>query len=154
MKETVMKKKIYMVVAMFALLTVAGVSNASAQSQPKMQLKANIPFAFTVGDKTMPAGEYSVTCTNPSSDQKVLQLRSSDGNQSALLRTSSVIGKTQDAAQLVFNRYGDHYFFAQVWLPADATGMQAPKSHGEKQMARELAARKSSKETVSVIAIR
>ena len=149
-----MKKQLYMVVTIIALLTVAGLSSAKAQTQASVQLKANIPFAFSVGNKTLPAGEYTVRCTNPNSDMKVLQLRSSDGMESALIRTSSVIGESQDNAKLVFNRYGEQYFFAQVWLPSETIGMQAPKSRTEKQMERELAANKSAKETVAVIAER
>jgi hypothetical protein len=154
MKENVMKKQLYMVVTIIALLTVAGLSSANAQTQSNMDLKANIPFAFSVGDKTMPAGEYMVRCTNPSSDVKVLQLRSNDGHESALVRTSSVIGKVQDDARVVFYRYGDQYFFAQVWLAADPIGMQAPKSRSEKQIARELEASKSARETFAVRAER
>ena len=149
-----MKKQLYMVVTIIALLTVAGLSSAKAQTQASVQLKANIPFAFSVGNQTMPAGEYTVRCTNPSSDMKVLQLRSRDGHESALVRTSSVIGKSQDVAKLVFYRYRDQYFFAQAWLPSEAIGMQAPKSRAEKQMARELAGNKLAKETIAVTAKR
>jgi hypothetical protein len=148
MKENVMKKQLYMVITIIALLTVAGLSNAKAQSS--VQLKANIPFAFSVGNKTMPAGEYTVGCTNPASDIKVLQLRSSDGHESALVMTHSIIGKTQDNAKLVFYRYGDQYFFAQAWLASDAIGMQAPKSRSEKQLARELASIKPAREDVAL----
>ena len=149
-----MKKQLYMLVTIIALITVAGLSSAKAQTQASVQLKANIPFAFSVGNKTLPAGEYTVRCTNPSSDMKVLQLRSIDGRESALVRTNSVNGKIQDNAKLVFYRYADQYFFAQVWLPSEAIGMQAAKSRAEKQMARELAANKSAKETVAVTAKR
>jgi hypothetical protein len=65
-----------------------------------------------------------------------------------------VIGKTQEDAKLVFNRYGDHYFFAQAWLPADNIGMQASKSRNEKQIARELAGTKLPRESVAITARR
>ncbi|HEV2829990.1 MAG TPA: hypothetical protein VGW76_20485 [Pyrinomonadaceae bacterium] len=145
-----MKKQLYMVITVIALLAVAGLSSANAQTQSSVQLKANIPFAFSVGDKTMPAGEYTVRCTNPSSDMKVLQLRNSNGHESSLVRTISVIGKIQDDARLVFYRYGDRYFLAQVWLASDTIGMQTPKSRSEKQMARELAANKRLREAVAL----
>src|SRR6476469_2305757 len=145
-----MKKKLYMVVTMMALLAVADLSSTNAQTQSSMQLKMNIPFAFSVGNQTMPAGEYTVRCTNPSSDTKVLQLRSHDGRENVLVRTSSVIGKLEDDAKLVFYRYGDRYFFAQAWLPSESIGMQAPKSRSEKQTARELAANKHTREEVAL----
>src|SRR5882762_9258729 len=141
-----MKKQAYMIITVIVLVTVCGLSTAKAQTNGSPSLIAHIPFEFSVGNKTMPAGEYSVRCTNPTSDVKALQLRSRDGRTSVLVQTSSVIGKIQDNAKLVFNRYGNHYFFAQAWLPADSTGMQASKSGTEKQMARELAANMQSRE--------
>ena len=149
-----MKKQAYMIATMIMLLTVAGLSTAKAQTSGSTELRANIPFEFSVGNKTMPAGEYSVRCTNPASDLKVLKLRTRDGHESVMVRTGSVIGKIPDSAKLVFNRYGDHYFFAQAWLPADNIGMQAPKSRSEKQSARELAATRTSKEVVAITARR
>jgi hypothetical protein len=149
-----MKKQAYMIATMIVLLTVAGLSTARAQTNGTTELRANIPFEFSVGNQTLPAGEYVVRCTNPASDMKVLQLRSSDGRESVMVRTNSVIGKTQEDAKLVFNRYGDHYFFAQAWLPADNIGMQASKSRNEKQIARELAGTKLPRESVAITARR
>jgi hypothetical protein len=147
-----MKKQTYMIITMMVLLTVAGLSSAKAQTNGNPQLVANIPFAFNVGDKTMPAGEYTVQCTNPSSSMKVLQMRRKGGNDDALVQTSSVIGRIENDGRLVFYHYGDQYFFAQAWLPADSTGMQAPKSRTEK--ARELAREKRTTETVVATARR
>jgi hypothetical protein len=153
-KENNMKKQAYMIAAILTVMIVAGVSNVKAQSSVCDQLKANIPFSFNIGNKTLPAGEYTVRCANPVSDMKVLQVRSSDGRTSAMINTSSVSGKEQDSGKLVFNRYGNQYFFSQAWLPADNTGMQAAKSRGEQQTARELAANKPSKEVVAITARR
>jgi hypothetical protein len=141
-----MKKQAY-IITVIMLVTIAGLSTAKAQTSGNPQLIANIPFAFSVGNKTMPAGEYTVSCANPASDLKVLQLRSRDGRTGVMVQTSSVIGKIQDSAKLVFNRYGDHYFFAQAWLPADNIGMQASQSRSEK-FARELVREKRTTETV------
>jgi hypothetical protein len=134
-----MKKQAYTIATMIVLMIVAGLSTARAQTSGTTQFTANIPFEFRIGNQTMPAGEYTVRCTNPASDVKVLQLRSGDRRASVMVRTNSVIGKTLTDAKLVFNRYGNHYFFAQAWLPADNIGMQVPKSRSEKQIARELA---------------
>lgn len=149
-----MKKQAYLIVTLFALMTVAGLSTAQAQTGGTTQLIANIPFEFSVGNKTLPAGKYTVGCTNSASDMKVLQLRSSDGRASVIVRTNSVIGKTQANAKLIFNRYGSHYFFAQAWLPADNIGMQASVSRSEKQITRELAANKLSMGVVAITARR
>ena len=147
-----MKKQAYMIITVIALVTVAGLSTAKGQTSGNPQLIATVPFAFSVGEKTLAAGEYTVRCTNPDSPAKILQLRSKNGHDSALVQTNSVIGKIENNARLVFYRYGDQYFFAQAWLPADSIGMQSPKSRTEK--ARELAREKRTTETVLATARR
>ena len=147
-----MKKQAYTIMTITMLV---GIMSISARAQNNAtRLSANIPFEFSVGNQTMPAGEYTITCTNPTSDLKVLQLRTRDGHESVMLRTSSVIRNAPGDAKLVFNRYGNQYFFAQAWFQADSTGMQASKSRSEKQIARELAGNKLSKEVVAIKARR
>jgi hypothetical protein len=138
-----------------AITMLVGIMSVSARAQNNAtRIIANIPFEFSVGNQTMPAGEYTVSCTNPASDLKVLQLRTRDGHESVMLRTGSVNRNAPGDAKLVFNRYGNQYFFAQAWFQADGTGMQASKSRSEKQIARELAANKLSREVVAIKAQR
>ena len=141
-----MKKQTYMLIATIILATVAGLSTAQAQTSPMLNLTANIPFDFKVGDKALPAGEYTVICVNPTSSVKVLQIRSKSGTTSAMVRTSSVNGLSQDTGRLVFHRYGDQYFFAQAWMAAEGIGMQAPRAKAIKAL--ELAGEKRTTETV------
>jgi len=141
-----MKKQAYMIITAIMLVTVAGLSTAKAQTIRNAQLRANIPFTFSFGEKTLPAGEYILERMNPNSPTKILQLRSKDGHDSVLVLTNSVIGKIQSNARFVFHHYSDGYFFAQAWLPSDSIGMQALKSRTEKS--RELAREKRSTETV------
>lgn len=137
-----------MIVAALVLTTVAGLSAAKAQGSANTGMVANIPFEFSVGDKTLPAGQYTVRPINSNSATKVLQIRSMTSSASALLMTDSVIGKLKDNAQLIFHRYGNEYFFAQAWMPADNIGMQAPKSRRVKE--HELARQARTTETVAL----
>jgi len=143
-----MKRQALTLAVMIGFATFIAGSSAKAQTSGAPRLTANIPFGFNVGEKAMPAGEYTVRCTNPSSDQKILQFRSKDG-ESVLIMMNDSIDKAQDVAKLVFHRYGDQYFFAQAWF-AESWGMQANKSKAEKLEAKKLAARKSEAETVAV----
>ena len=140
-----MKKQAYIFITTIMLL-IAGVSGAKAQTAANQELIAKIPFSFSVGDKMMAAGEYSVHCVNPSSPLKVLQFRSEEGNVGVLVSTNSLNGSVQDNARLVFHRYGDQYFLAQAWMPADRIGLQAQMSEAAK--ARELAHEKRNDITV------
>ena len=122
-----------------------------AQNVGPSELIANIPFEFQVGNKTLPAGEYRVTCLNPSSDVRVLRIRNADG-QGAVVQTSSIIGKLQQDARLVFHRYGNEHYFAQAWFASDGIGLASRKSKREK--ADELAGKQKRIETVSLVRAR
>ena len=145
-----MRKGIYSVFAAVALICLLGVS-ARAQSTSRVVLQADIPFEFTIGKVTLSAGEYTVRSVSDSSD--VLQLRSADGH-SILVQMNSIIGKANESAKLIFNRYGNHSFFAQVWMPATQTGLEARKSGAERAARRELAGLKPKVVELALIAHR
>ena len=145
-----MKKQAYTMIAMVVLVGSMAVA-AKAQTSGRAQLIANIPFEFKVGDKTLPAGEYIVRQVNPSSDRAVLQLRSKDGKSSAMVQMNSAIdrAKSDEMASLIFNRYGNLYFFAQAWMPGN-DGLAVAKSATEKSAGKEIAGIKSQTETVAL----
>jgi membrane-bound ClpP family serine protease len=87
-----MKRHAYMMIALMVLVGLMAVA-AQAQTGSRTQLVANIPFQFNVGDKAMPAGEYTVSQVNPSSDHAVLQLRSKDGKNTMMIQMTNMIGK-------------------------------------------------------------
>jgi len=147
--EVSMKKRIYTALVITVLLSVIGVSSARAQSTGHQQLTASIPFAFSVGQTTLPAGEYIVSLVNPTSDQRVLLIRSKDGRSSVFQQTIGV-SKKSNTAKLVFNRCADRYFFAQAWMPTDDTGFAVLKSGAERAMERDLAKASKKSELVSV----
>ena len=130
-----MKKQSLRIFLMFSVLAV--LAAASAQAQSNNAQTANIPFEFSVGDKTFPAGEYSVARLNPQSDKAALAIKSADGRMSKIVLTMPVqAGRAQEIARLVFSRYDNQYFLAQVWTPADNTGLELPKSRSERSLAR------------------
>jgi hypothetical protein len=138
-----MKKHLNQIMAIIILAGVMIIgANVQAASSPR--IVANIPFKFNVGKTTLPAGKYTVTVLNPSSDRKTLQLRSEDGRSSAIVMTNSVIGETEDDAKLTFTRYGDHYYFAQAQMGGDSTSLAAVKSRTERAEEKTVAASRKS----------
>jgi len=107
------------------IIVFAGVLAINAQAQTKVI--ATIPFAFNVGKTTLPAGRYTITVLNPSSDRKILQIRSMNGRSSAVIMTTGITGHASDNAKLVFEHYGDRYVFAQAQLAGDETTLAALK---------------------------
>jgi hypothetical protein len=136
-----------------ATILLVGVLAAAAQAQTSSAQKvvANIPFTFNVGQTELPAGKYTITVVNPSSDQKVLQIRNADGRLSAMIQTTSVLRNTAGDTKLVFHRYGDRYFFAQAQMAGDATSLAAVKSKAERAESQAIA-RSGKKSDVVILA--
>ena len=136
-----------------AILMFVAVWATTAQSQaasPRL-MRAHIPFAFNAGSKELPAGDYSITVLNPSSDQKVLQIRSTDGRVSAIVSTVGMKSKSPERSKVVFHRYGDTYFFAQAQVSGESTALAAFKSKAERTEARMIASHGGTT-TVTIVA--
>ncbi|HEX3253491.1 MAG TPA: hypothetical protein VHS05_28925 [Pyrinomonadaceae bacterium] len=122
---------------------------AQAQTNSPRRVVAQIPFAFNVGKTTLPAGKYTISVVNPSSDRTVLQIRSDDGQASAMILTNDEHRRLADNAKLVFERYDDRYFFAEAQMAGEATSFAAVRSKAEHKEMLAKAARK----TVIVITV-
>ena len=144
-----MKKQAYTLVAMIVLVGSMAVA-AQAQTSGRTQMIVNIPFQFNAGDTTLPAGEYTISQVNPASDHAVLQVRAKRGNQTVLVQTSAAIRKSNKGSELIFNRYGNKYFFAQAWIDGESDGLRAVKSRSEGATQKELAALNVRVETVAL----
>ena len=106
--------------------------NAQAQTSSVQKVTASIPFEFSVGKTTLPAGRYTITVLNPASDRKILQVRSLNGRASAIVMTMGSTGNVSDDAKLVFERYGDRYVFAQAQMAGDETTLAAVRSRADR----------------------
>jgi hypothetical protein len=110
-----------------ALVLALVVNVAFAQSKSK----ANIPFAFSAEDKSMAAGEYTITVTD-----HVMQLRNESTNQTVAFLAEREESEKPQNTRLVFHKYGDHYYLAEVWNStgqAGANGLELPASKAEKE---------------------
>ena len=137
-----MKKLLYTVMMIFVVATLFA-NAAQAQTSSQQRVIAKIPFAFSVGKTTLPAGKYTFTVVNPSSDRKVLQIRSVDGRASAMILTNTVKGIVTENAKLVFERYDEHYCFTQAQMAGEATSFEALWSKSERKQLIANAAKKS-----------
>ena len=129
-----MKKHVYTIIAMIVLGGSMAVV-ANAQTSGSTRLTANVPFEFNAGGQTLPAGEYTIVQVNPASDRAVMQLRTKDGRQTAMIQMGPVIGKAENSSRLIFHRYGDQYYFAEAWIEGETSGLQAPKPRAERRLA-------------------
>lgn len=143
-----MKKYFSITIAVMMFLAVVTIT-AQAQASGAQKMRARIPFPFNVGKTELPAGEYTVTVLNRNSDRKVLQIRSTDGKLSALIQTSELETNTTEQTKLVFNRYGDKYFFALAQMAGESTTLAAVRSSVERNEEHAVAS-KGGKSTITV----
>jgi len=111
---------------------------ASANAQVSYPVRAKIPFAFTMGDKKLQAGQY--TFSRVSADGKVMLVSSVDVNSSVFQPTFKIqVLTAKNESKLVFHRYGDQYFLEQIWTAGEREGTEVPESRSERTFRQQLA---------------
>jgi hypothetical protein len=123
-----MKKQI-----LFPLLTTVllmAVGSAYAQLGSAQEVRANVPFDYKVGNATMKTGNCSIRGTLTAN---VLSIRCA-GSETKLALSGIVSGKPATETKLVFHKYGDEYFLAQVWLKGEDTGRELPRTRTENEL--------------------
>jgi hypothetical protein len=108
--------KIYRVVTVFSMFL--ALAAASVQAQAPSKVEVNIPFEFSAGKTTFKPGVYSIKRGSGS----LLMLQNSEDKSSAILNAPLTLSSrdTKAGERLVFEKVGDQYFLAQIWLTADS----------------------------------
>jgi len=134
-----MKASILCTLATLSLSAAFGPVSLRAQGP----IHVTIPFDFTVGAKSLAAGEYRVD----KQASHVLAIRSVNGQASMVIMTNAAQPTAPPGkATLTFRKYGDRYFLSQV---SDyAQGWELSKSTVEK----ELMAKRASPQPVVLLA--
>jgi hypothetical protein len=91
-------------------------------------IRANVPFSFTVNKKVLPPGTYTVS----SSAAHSLVFRG--GSAGAITLGQHAESSTLTSPKLVFHRYGDTYILREVWM-GRASGYQLPETARERELA-------------------
>jgi hypothetical protein len=118
----------------FAMLAVAALLATPLAFAQSAYLTAVIPFDFVVGDRTLPAGSYQVVCSPNGSP--TVTLRGVDVKAVHIALTQATrSAKLPKEGKLIFNRYGNSNFLAQVWRPGVSQGNLLPTSKTEREMA-------------------
>ena len=114
-----------------SVITLLAASAAIAQSKPGDVL-VNVPFSFVIGSHQMQPGRYIVT---PVGNGFLRMFDTGNSNNQLFLPVHSIETRVPKDAMLVFHRYGDTYFLAEVWTGNSEIGRQLAKSKAEKEIA-------------------
>lgn len=128
-------------IALFAASSLAAAGNLSAQEH---MVKANIPFAFTVNNKVLPAGTYTISSLSPNA----VQVRNVNGHIAELSLVQSD-EKRSTTPMLVFQRYGNQYFLHEI-LAANAMNVAVPRSKREQRRQQEAKLQESNQTLIAL----
>jgi hypothetical protein len=102
----------------------------------QLKLKVTVPFDFIAGDTALPAGDYDVQSID-AWEGKALSIHSVTLNAGTLvLSNPSQSAKISDRNTLVFYRYGQKYFLAEVWIANTNIGRQMLLNQRQTELAR------------------
>jgi hypothetical protein len=141
-----MKYNTFKVLVLSSLFVVMSGLIVYAEVEPRVI--ATIPFAFIVGNKTLPAGDYTIDRPD-FNEPNVLLIRNANNHIAIFTNAESVQAKQMpNRSELIFNRIGDKYFLSKVWVTGDDIGCEIPKPRAEREL--ELSASNPSAHTVTV----
>src|SRR5678815_726468 len=137
-----MNTKTYRIVAILGILLGFAVVSVHAQAPSKVEV--NIPFEFSAGKTTLPAGVYSIKRMSGNN----VTLRSEDGHSSVILNAPVTNSSSDPNAveRIVVERYGDQFALAQIWLTADSGRQIWTNKKGAKSERIEIALRRNNAE--------
>jgi hypothetical protein len=115
---------------LFALTALFMAAAAHAQ---QTNVKATVPFDFVVGNRSYPAGEYSVKTIGEG--EKTLRIDNTQSGKAEMVRSNTCAQlNPSDMTKLVFHRVGDNYFLYQIWSAGNTQGREFPMSRTELQI--------------------
>ena len=123
-----MKKQVLFSLLTMVLLMAAGTANAQLGSNGEVRF--NVPFDYKVGNATMKAGDCSIQRVDIAENDLAIRCNGS----TALVLAGTVSGKVASETKLVFDKYGDQYFLAQIWVRGEEIGEQLPRTRSEKEL--------------------
>lgn len=123
--------KNYAAIALMAC--VAFVTVAATPAHAQALIKANVPFSFSAGYGALPAGEYSIQRIGSNS---TIMLSSGQRGVEILMPLTWDQRTDVNTPKLVFHRYGDEYFLAEVWTNTDSTVRKLAVHPRERQLAK------------------
>jgi hypothetical protein len=122
-----MKRNLIGTLSLVVLSLLIAATGASAQSFAK----ANVPFAFKVGQAQLPAGCYRITAGYAHSTIMVRNCETGKAVMSLRARTEYARATTP---KLVFHHLGNRYFLTEIWGAGGSTGMILPASKLEREL--------------------
>jgi hypothetical protein len=127
-----MKKLALSLIGALGMLLLSGSAFAQA-----IHVRMDIPFDFTVNNKTLSAGQYEVLSAAQANNPNLLEIRHLGGSIETYVSASDVQSSDlPSSTKLVFRHYGNMYFLSQMWTAGTRAGREFPKARAETEQAK------------------
>jgi hypothetical protein len=113
-----------------ALLAIANFAMAGMSFAQSYGVKANVPFDFTVANKLLPAGSYTIIRESTG----LIEIRNHDKPVAVLTVVSHDENTSSDGGKLIFHKYGNQYFLSEILSDWATMNVSVPRSKAEKNV--------------------
>ena len=120
--------------SLFVLGLTALVAAVPAHAQVSY-MKVDVPFAFTAGKTTLPAGQYGLQVDERT---RILEIESASGAKYSVLLSPSADMRSNSASGsgvLRFQKVDGQYYLGEVWRPSQQAGNRLPMPKGANERA-------------------
>jgi hypothetical protein len=115
-------------IALSLAATLIATGTAFAQNH---SVKATVPFNFTVGSASLPAGTYTFKAVN--SDGTLLGLSSQEQKVAMIVMGQADANGAAQNGKMIFHKYGDRYFLSGIQYANSASQIHFSPSKTEKR---------------------
>lgn len=112
-----------------ALLACAGVLSIGTALAQESQLRATMPFDFTVGNKSLPSGTYTVSPVFSTA----FAIQNWDHKVGAVSTVTPDSSQAYGGAKLIFDKVGSRYFLRKVIGGSNWQNVSLPLSKAEQR---------------------
>ncbi|MBS1797649.1 MAG: hypothetical protein JSS81_27755 [Acidobacteria bacterium] len=132
-----MQKYTAKILMAISLLTIGGLTAANAQIESDSVFRINVPFAFEVKNKTLPAGEYQIKATDDLGDAPtLLEIQSLKGpHEGVVFDTVPIsLNDAPKKSNIVFDKVGSDYYLSEIWEAGNSNGNQVEEPVNMKKL--------------------
>jgi hypothetical protein len=113
-----------------ALLAIANFAVAGTSFAQSKTVQAKVPFDFTVGNKLLPSGVYTVK----EESAGLIVIRNYDKAVAMMSLVDPDGNKAAGGGKLVFHKYGSQYFLSEILSDSANMNVRVPVSKTEKRV--------------------
>jgi len=113
-----------------ALLAIANFAVAGTSFAQSKAVQAKVPFDFTVGNKLLPSGTYTIE----KESQWIIAIKNNDKPIAMVSVVNQDGEKSANGGKLIFHKYGGQYFLSEVLSDRANMNVRVPVSKTEKRV--------------------